>query len=102
MQINEIVAQSKKAMAEDWSQKYKKSINCSHPKGFSQKAHCAGKKKTNESMAVMEMTCPDCGKCQTHGSIMEIKKGQMKMHSISCAKTPDKAICKARRRWNCE
>ena len=29
-------------------------------------------------------------------------KGQMKMHSISCAKTPDKAICKARRRWNCE
>jgi hypothetical protein len=151
----------------------------------------------------MEMTCPDCGKCQTHGSIMEIKKGQkdsngytkcwsgyhaagtkksattgkqvrncvpnesveedwqkankkdktdgmsqkavnaykrehpgsklktavttkpsklkkgskaskrrssycarskgqMKMHSISCAKTPDKAICKSRRRWNCE
>jgi hypothetical protein len=29
-------------------------------------------------------------------------RGQMKMHNISCAKTPDKAICKARRRWNCE
>lgn len=29
-------------------------------------------------------------------------KGQMNMHNISCAKTPDKAICKARRRWNCE
>ena len=28
-------------------------------------------------------------------------RGQMKMHSISCSKTPDKAICKARRRWNC-
>ena len=28
-------------------------------------------------------------------------KGQMKMHHISCQKTPDKAICKARRRWNC-
>jgi hypothetical protein len=28
-------------------------------------------------------------------------RGQMKMHSISCAKTPDKAICAARRRWNC-
>lgn len=28
-------------------------------------------------------------------------KGQMKMHNISCSKTPDKAICKARRRWNC-
>jgi len=29
-------------------------------------------------------------------------KGQMKMHNISCKKTPNKAICKARRRWNCE
>ena len=26
-----------------WSEKYKKSINCSNPKGFSQKAHCRGK-----------------------------------------------------------
>ena len=30
---------------EKWTQKYKNSINCSNPKGFSQKAHCAGKKK---------------------------------------------------------
>jgi len=35
---------------EEWSDKYKDSINCSNPKGFSQKAHCAGKKK-NESIA---------------------------------------------------
>jgi|TARA_B100001248_G_C27398136_1_gene467359 hypothetical protein len=28
-----------------WSSKYKKSINCSHPKGFSQKAHCKHSKK---------------------------------------------------------
>jgi hypothetical protein len=52
-------------MAEGWSQKYKKSINCSHPKGFSQKAHCAGKKKHNESVE-MEMVCEDCGMCETH------------------------------------
>ena len=32
-----------------WSEKYKKSINCSNPKGFSQKAHCAGRKKRNEN-----------------------------------------------------
>jgi len=51
---------------EEWSQKYKKSINCSHPKGFSQKAHCAGKKKHNESIE-MEMVCEDCGMCETHG-----------------------------------
>ena len=32
-------------MDEKWSKSYKKSIDCSHPKGFSQKAHCAGRKK---------------------------------------------------------
>jgi hypothetical protein len=32
-------------LTEKWSKKYKSSINCSHPKGFSQKAHCAGRKK---------------------------------------------------------
>lgn len=30
---------------ERWSQKYKRSINCSNPRGFSQRAHCAGRKK---------------------------------------------------------
>jgi hypothetical protein len=35
-------------LEEKWSDKYKSSINCSNPKGFSQKAHCAGRKK-NES-----------------------------------------------------
>jgi hypothetical protein len=54
---------------EGWSQKYKSSINCSHPKGFSQKAHCAGKKKHNESIE-MEMVCEDCGMCRTHGNHM--------------------------------
>lgn len=51
---------AKEFIIEGWSSKYKKSINCSHPKGFSQKAHCAGKKKNNESTE-MEMICPDCG-----------------------------------------
>ena len=44
---------------EKWSNKYKRSINCSHPKGFSQRAHCAGRKK-NEA-ADLTMVCPDCG-----------------------------------------
>ena len=61
-------------VTEEWSQKYKSSINCSHPKGFSQRAHCAGKKKHNESTD-MEMVCEDCGMCQTHGNLNEIKKG---------------------------
>jgi len=35
---------------EKWTKKYKDSINCSNPKGFSQKAHCAGKKKNESSI----------------------------------------------------
>ena len=31
-------------VTEKWSEKYKKSIDCSNPKGFSQKAHCDGRK----------------------------------------------------------
>lgn len=32
-------------LREKWSAKYKRSINCSNPQGFSQRAHCQGKKK---------------------------------------------------------
>ncbi len=60
---------STKPKNEDWSQKYKNSIDCNNPKGFSQKAHCAGKKK-NETMKIeekinlfLEKNCPtDPGK----------------------------------------
>ena len=73
---------TKQGVAEGWSQKYKKSINCSHPKGFSQKAHCAGKKKHNESIDnVMEMTCPDCGMCQSHGDNSKDKLDELKCWS---------------------
>jgi hypothetical protein len=30
---------------ETWTKKYKRSIDCSNPKGFSQRAHCAGRRK---------------------------------------------------------
>jgi len=178
-------------VTEEWSQKYKNSINCSQPKGFSQRAHCAGKKKHNESVneelsqefdliesaidhladrngvdadviwedlesltddelyvfavtqePVMEDWQKANKKDKTDGmsqkavnayrrehpgsklktavttkpsklkrgskaskrrkSYCSRSRGQMKMHNISCSKTPDKAICKARRRWNCE
>jgi hypothetical protein len=173
-------------ITEKWSKKYKNSINCSNPKGFSQRAHCAGKKKNEseelaeefdliesiiESLAdrngvdseviwedlesldddelyvfatttpVMEDWQKANKKDRTAGmsqkavnayrrenpgsklktavttkpsklkkgskaskrrkSYCSRSRGQMKMHNISCAKTPDKAICKARRRWNC-
>jgi len=40
---------TKGEVEEKWSQKYKDSIDCSNPKGFSQKAHCQGKKKRQVS-----------------------------------------------------
>ena len=50
------------SVKEDWSQKYKKSINCSNPKEFSQKAHCQGRKKNElveEAMELfLEKNCP--------------------------------------------
>ena len=55
---------STKTKNEEWSQKYKNSIDCNNPKGFSQKAHCQGKKK-NETMKIeeklelfLEKNCP--------------------------------------------
>ena len=38
----------KEILSEEWSEKYKRSINCSNPKGFSQRAHCAGRKKSED------------------------------------------------------
>ena len=172
-------------LEEKWTQKYKNSINCSNPKGFSQKAHCASKNKneeleqefdliesiieqiadqhaidvdlvwedlstlTDDELYVFAVTSEivnedwqkankrdktdgmskkavNAYRRENPGSKLKTavttkpsklkrgskaskrrksycsrSRGQMSMHNISCAKTPDKAICKARRRWNC-
>lgn len=48
---------SQKKVNEKWSAKYKRSINCNNPKGFSQRAHCQGrKKKANEQYVIRALT----------------------------------------------
>lgn len=42
---NKIVDESHRSIIEKWTDKYKKSIDCNNPKGFSQRAHCQGRKK---------------------------------------------------------
>ena len=42
---NKIVDESHQSIIEKWTDKYKKSIDCNNPKGFSQRAHCQGRKK---------------------------------------------------------
>ena len=49
-----------KPLPEAWSKSYKQSINCNNPRGFSQRAHCAGRKarqahKSTRSKSVNEM-----------------------------------------------
>jgi len=55
-------------ITEKWSKKYKRSIDCSHPRGFSQKAHCAarksrqaGHKTRSASVSETAQMCPECG-----------------------------------------
>ena len=41
----QLFSEPNEEMNEKWSEKYKNSIDCNNPKGFSQRAHCQGKKK---------------------------------------------------------
>ena len=43
--INETYNKPRAGGKKRWSVKYKKSINCSNPKGFSQKQYCKRKRK---------------------------------------------------------
>ena len=47
-----------------WSKKYKRSIDCNNPKGFSQKAHCAGRKKRESVMKFCQHT--ECAESAEH------------------------------------
>jgi pterin-4a-carbinolamine dehydratase len=43
--IEQVRMEGNFGMHEAWSEKYKRSINCANPKGFSQRAHCQSRKK---------------------------------------------------------
>jgi 8-oxo-dGTP pyrophosphatase MutT (NUDIX family) len=45
MSVIKNIKQDQQPLNEKWSKKYKKSINCQNPRGFSQRAHCQGRKK---------------------------------------------------------
>ncbi len=73
---------------EDWSEKYKRSIDCNNPKGFSQKAHCAGRKKKKNNEAVKTRIDTDLevlvvqnkdGEPNTYSSMEDAKKTAKKI-----------------------
>ena len=43
-------ALTKKKKPHKWSMKYKKSINCNKPRGFSQRQHCKYGRKTKKNV----------------------------------------------------
>ena len=84
---------------EDW-QKVNKSDKTD---GMSQKAVNAYRRENPGSKLKTAVTekDPGPGRSKRRKSFCARSKGQQDMHNIDCSKDPDKAICKARRRWRC-
>jgi hypothetical protein len=84
---------------EDW-QKVNKSDETD---GMSQKAVNAYRKENPGSKLKTAVTekDPGPGRSKRRKSFCARSEGQKDMHNIDCTKDPDKAICKARKRWRC-
>jgi hypothetical protein len=86
-------------LSEDWQKVNRKDKT----DGLSQKAVNAYRRENPGSKlqtAVTEKN-PKGKRANRRKSFCRRSKGQQDMHNIDCSKTPDKPICKARRRWKC-
>ena len=98
-----VFAVTQELVTEDWQKANKQDKT----DGMSQKAVNAYRRenpgsKLKTAVSTKPSKLKKGGKAsKRRSSYCSRSKGQMNMHNISCAKTPDKAICKARRRWNC-
>ena len=87
-------------LGEDWQ----KSNRNDGVDGMSQKSVNAYKRENPGSKLQTAVTGnPKKGSkdAKRRKSFCSRSNGQRKMHNIDCSKTPDKKICKARRRWKC-
>ena len=66
-------------VSEAWSAKYKKSIDCDNPKGFSQRAHCRGRKKVSEEAVSKKQQ-------KFFGIVRAIQKGEVEPTTPETAK----------------
>jgi hypothetical protein len=85
---------------EDW-QKVNKGDNTD---GMSKKAVAAYRRENPGSKlktAVTGKVKKGSKDAKRRKSFCARSKGQQDMHNIDCSKTPDKPVCKARRRWKC-
>ena len=81
---------------EKWSKKYKDSINCSNPKGFSQKAHCAGKKKNEGKRIPRKKGQPAGSKKHSDLYTDENPKGTIKGLKFATVKDAKASVSKIR------
>ena len=81
---------SKMGMDEKWSKEYKNSIDCSNPKGFSQKAHCQGKKKKQD--ATESMGADSAGSFEMAFNSKPIKRPITKIHNMNEESDIDEAM----------
>ena len=89
-----------KSMNEDWQKVNRRDKT----DGMSQKAVNAYRRENPGSKlktAVTGKVKKGSKSAKRRSSYCSRSAGQQKMHNIDCSKTPDKRICKARRRWKC-
>ena len=86
-------------LGEDWQKSNRKD----GVDGMSQKSVNAYKRENPGSKLQTAVTekKPTGKRAKRRTSFCARSKGQKDMHNIDCTKTPDKKICKARKRWRC-
>ena len=89
----------KQEVKEDWQKSNRKD----GVDGMSQKSVNAYRRENPGSKLQTAVTekKPKGKRAKRRKSFCARSKGQKDMHNIDCTKTPDKKICKARKRWRC-
>ena len=85
---------------EDW-QKVNKSDKTDGMSAAAVKAYRRENPGSKLKTAVTGDPKPGSKDAKRRKSFCARSKGQQDMHNIDCSKTPDKPVCKARRRWKC-
>ena len=89
-----------KAFQEDW-QKVNKGDKTDGMSPAAVKAYRRENPGSKLKTAVIGDPKPGSKDAKRRKSFCARSKGQQDMHNIDCSSTPDKPVCKARRRWKC-
>ena len=94
------VKENQSELGEDW-QKVNKKDKTDGMSAAAVKAYRRENPGSELKTAVTGDPKPGSKDAKRRKSFCARSKGQQDMHNIDCSKTPDKPVCKARRRWKC-